>query len=180
MRQEIWNSADKVRITLGIEGPPYEPKEVIKLLGGDYEVIRSYQLRELGLNEYFISSIRIGGCSHNKNAAFTVTINGDKPSSAVRYSVMSDIADILLHCLTKGGNDFIPIEEAHSIYGLSFCIEEANEFAAAFLMPTDEFIRECRRNSELHNGSISIRDIAKKFGVSTNVAMMRGAVLALW
>ena len=56
---------------------------------------------------------------------------------------------------------------------------EANEFAAALLMPREEFINVCMNNADAF-GNVDLNVVAKNFGVSKQAAKVRGSVLKLW
>ena len=55
---------------------------------------------------------------------------------------------------------------------------EANEFAAAFLMPEDDFVLKCKESME--NNKVNITKVADFFNVSVQAAKVRGNVLNLW
>ena len=54
----------------------------------------------------------------------------------------------------------------------------SNEFAAALMMPRDEFILKCKELSD--DGKINIKLVAEHFNVTVRSAIVRGVVLGLW
>ena len=55
----------------------------------------------------------------------------------------------------------------------------ANEFAAAFLMPEEDFIMQCEECKN-ENDMVNVTKVANYFNVSAQAATVRGSVLGLW
>lgn len=55
---------------------------------------------------------------------------------------------------------------------------EADEFAAAFLMPEEAFINECKE--QIRGDRVNVTRVANYFNVPVQAATVRGNVLGLW
>lgn len=99
-----------------------------------------------------------------------------------RFSIAHEIGHLLLHApKTEAGLfacDGTFYRDASREYASPEEEWESNGFAAALLMPREEFIDFCYDNAV--DGNVSIIDIANKFCVSMQAADVRGSSLDLW
>lgn len=101
----------------------------------------------------------------------------NKPSTRILFSVAHELGHLFLHLLEEGGT----FKTASCV---STCLTqsqqewEANEFAAAFLMPEDDFVLKCKEFME--KNKVNITRVADYFNVSVQAAKVRGNVLNLW
>lgn len=113
----------------------------------------------------------------NDNNKFLITYLSDRPETRTLFSIAHELGHLFLHLLDENGK--IICRE-----GLQRSMErtkqelEANEFAAAFLMPDEEFIEICRQN--LNGQKVNVTKVANAFNVSVQAATVRGNVLGLW
>lgn len=100
-----------------------------------------------------------------------------KPNTRILFSIAHELGHLFLHLLEEGG----------TLKSQAICQRdltqnqkewEANEFAAAFLMPEDDFILKCKEFME--ENRVNVTKVADYFNVSVQAAKVRGNVLNLW
>ncbi len=108
---------------------------------------------------------------------FCINYLSDRPETRILFSISHELGHLFLHLLEKDGK----LKE-HSVCQRDMTKTrqeyEANEFAAVFLMPEDEFISKCWEN--MSENKINITKVANYFKVSVQAATVRGNVLGLW
>ena len=114
-----------------------------------------------------------------KDNNFEIKYLKDRPEKRILFSISHELGHLFLHLLKKDGTLESGISyERNSDKSLSETELEANEFAAAFLMPEEDFLLVCRNNIE--SNKINIKKVAEYFNVSIQAATVRGSVLGLW
>lgn len=118
-----------------------------------------------------------------KNGSFEIIIDRDKPFARQRFSIAHEIGHLFLHMgylinpdKWNQTNDYV--DSVYYRFGYSAEENEANEFAAALLMPSEEFKRVA--NQSLSDGIFFIEPIAKHFDVSREAIINRGKWLGLF
>lgn len=118
-----------------------------------------------------------------KNDTFEIEILENKPEMRKRFSIAHEIGHLFLHMGylidSEKWNEVVDYKD--SVYyrdGYSQEEYEANEFAGAFLMPAEEFVKISKKY--LIDGYYDIDEIAKYFKVSTQAASMRGKWLGIF
>jgi len=129
--------------------------------------------------EYEASVEKAGG----KNFIIKILKNVDFPPERIRFSIAHELGHLFLHMgylinpsLWNTVKDYK--DSVYYRYGHSSEEYEANEFAAAFLMPKDEFLTVAKEN--LDNGYYNTFKIAERFGVSEDAARNRGRWLGIF
>lgn len=114
---------------------------------------------------------------------FEIQISPNKPQLRQRFSIAHEIGHLFLHMgylinntLWEEVGDYR--DSVYYRFGHNSEEYEANEFAAAILMPEQEFKRISREN--LSAGQFDIRNIASYFGVSEEAVSTRGKWLGLF
>ena len=118
-----------------------------------------------------------------KGERFEIAIHGGKHNNRKRFSIAHELGHLFLHMgylmdperWKKSG------EYRDSVYyrfGHNIEEEEANEFAAAFLMPEDEFRDIAEQLVE--NGRCSVEQVAKHFLTSADATKIRGNSLGVF
>ncbi len=114
----------------------------------------------------------------NSNALFTIKYRNDMPKTRVLFSVAHELGHLFMHLLEEDGTlKQSAIMERNLMTSESEL--EANEYAAAFLMPEDDFIIQCD-NYKNEEDKVNVTSVAKFFNVSVQAATIRGNVLGLW
>lgn len=180
-RQSIWYIADHVRSILKLSTPPFNPEELINRLGGNIKYLSLEDAEKEGYNANFEAALQTSSTSNDDpdSVEFTVIVADWKNKQRIRFSIAHEIGHLVLHLLVPGGK-IKPSQITYRNLQSSEEELEANEFAAAFLMPTDLFKESCQHNAVSHNGKINIEEIAKVFDVSSSAATVRGSILSLW
>lgn len=172
-RRFIWKIADYTRELLALSTPLSlnALSEAIKALGGTCEVVP-----DLSDGEACISTPNGQDCSPK----FNIRYIENKPESRVLFSIAHELGHLILHLLDSDGT----IKECTTLHrSAQSTLEEleANEFAAALLMPADAFIAEVQKQVERNsNHNVNIAELANYFHVSVQAATVRGKILQLW
>jgi Zn-dependent peptidase ImmA (M78 family) len=166
-RAAIDRVAEKIRQVCGVTTPVNMAK-LVKSLGGKLE-------EKSGL-DYEAQITRIGD-------SFVITLELQKPSKRKSFSIAHEVGHLVLHMgfllneqLWKESDQF-----TDSVYYRSGHTEEereADEFAAALLMPKDEFLKIT--NKHLTGRGYNISKIATYFQVSEDAALTRGRWLGIF
>lgn len=176
---QIWCTADEVHRLTKMEGPPYNPEDLVRRLGGTIQKLSRYQLSQLGYRESFCCELKVDENSTNKVTPFKLIISNEIKPEQLRFEIATQLGDLILHRLTKTGG-IETLDNVERKYGASERELESREFAASFLVPRSEFEDVCRENSEKNNGKVNIVEVAKKFGVSDSVITVWGAKQKIW
>lgn len=111
------------------------------------------------------------------NSEFEIQYMEERPNTRISFSISHELGHLFLHLLEKNGtlreNKVCQRDLTQNTQEL-----EANEFAAAFLMPEEEFIFKCDECTS--NNKVNITKVADYFNVSVQAATVRGNVLKLW
>lgn len=109
-----------------------------------------------------------------ENNTFSIKIDKSKPESRVRFSIAHELGHLFLHM------GFL-VDQERWQRAVSYCREglneeefEANEFAAAFLMPKYEF------ETKLREFDFNLDSMIRHFGVSQPAIINRGRFLGLF
>lgn len=114
-----------------------------------------------------------------KISGFKIKYAQGQSERRIRFSIAHELGHLFLHMLRSEG------EYSKNIYFRGKNTEnarkewEANDFAASFLMPEEEFVSFCIKERNDKNG-VNINSIAEHFKVSKQAAFVRGEVLGLW
>lgn len=170
-KENINSLADKIRLVLDMKKPPYDPNEAIKKLGGSVKYIDDVVNFDAFLKK-------------TDHDSFEIQLGSDSPSTRSRFTLAHEIGHLFLHMgflINKTKWDSIESFE-DSVYFRSnmYSLEEyeANEFAAAFLMPKNEFIEIAEEH--LNKNTYDLEPIAVHFNVSTEAVANRGKWLGVF
>lgn len=108
--------------------------------------------------------------------SFEIRYLDDRPATRTLFSISHELGHLFLHLLKEDGT----LRQAVCNRDLAQNHQEAeaNEFAAVFLMPEEEFISKCHEHA--HEDKINVTKVAEYFNVSVRAATVRGSVLGLW
>lgn len=172
-RRGIWMIAQIVSEQLRLE-PPVSLQSIcdaIGRLGGTcIEVEDDFQRPEAK-----ISTPSNGSAERN---LFTIEYVSDKPETRILFSIAHELGHLFLHILDGNGRLKPETEYARSLISSKAEIE-ANEFAAALLMPESKFVEKCEQIVTSDN-KVNISELACYFNVSVQAATVRGNILRLW
>ena len=161
--------ADVVRKILDYKDPPYDPVDAVNRLNG----IIDNEVADVAIDA------SIERCKTN-GKAFIIHLNKEKPFLRTRFSIAHELGHLFLHMGYRTPR-WENTEECFkdSVYYRyermpgTYTTEEseANEFAAAFLMPMEEFKKAVYDNTS--DGIVDFLKVAEKFEVSTEAALNR-------
>lgn len=167
-REQIWSVADFLRENLQIQSP-VDPMEIVRKLGGVCEKTSPDQ-EDMNFRDAYI-------ITHNEGEMplFTIRYSNQMPDARTRFSIAHELGHLCLHLIKSGGRLTQDVRLDRSpIYSQDEA--EANEFAAALLMPKDEFVSFCKS----YGACVKIDEVAEHFKVSRQAAKVRGSILNLW
>lgn len=137
MRKMINSLAEDVILQYNIKVPIDDINDVVKTLGGTI------------IEDNSINLLAIGNSSICKSAnGFTICLYSFQSEKKKRLVIAHELGHLFLHMGYGIDEELWKQQDIGEYYGKGAFIEEvyqANEFAAAFLMP------ECRFNQNLHN-----------------------------
>jgi predicted transcriptional regulator len=166
-RAAIDRVAEKIRKVCGVN-TPVDTERLVHTLGGHLE-------EQSGL-DYEAQIVR-------HNGAFTITLDRQKPSLRKTFSIAHEIGHLVLHMgfLLDRSTWERSATFTDSVYYRSGHTEEereADEFAAALLMPRDEFVKVAQ--GHLTPKGYNVPKIAAHFRVSDDAALTRGRWLGVF
>jgi Zn-dependent peptidase ImmA (M78 family) len=173
-KEYIAKVADSIRNALDLPCP-YDPFCAVKLLKGKIE-------NRIGGDNAVDASIKKDG-----KKSFIIYLNPDKPYTRERFTIAHELGHLFLHMgflLNKELWDSIPdgqLQDSwyYRVNGKYTQNEhEADEFAASFLMPKDEFIEISKKH--LSHNKYTIGPIAEYFKVSEIAVINRGKWLGIF
>ena len=164
LRKKIEEFTQFIRIKLNLSSP-LNMVEVIKTLGIKCEPVNDVDY-----------DAKLSG---NEKDGYRIEYDEKQIFARQQFSIAHELGHLLLHKMNRVDTQYNG-DTYYRKNGSSSQIEwEANEFAAALLMPREEFVDFCRNHVDA-SGEIDLNDIADKFGVSRQAARVRGSVLNLW
>jgi Zn-dependent peptidase ImmA (M78 family) len=172
-REKIGSIADSIRTSLALERP-YDPERAVTLLKGT--------IQPINIDHKIDAAIKKNG-----EEGFIIYLNIHEPDLRKRFTVAHELGHLFLHM-----GYLIDNEKWNSISDDGFQDSayfrmsdnysqeenEANEFAASFLMPRTEFINIAINH--LDNNQYTIKPIADYFKVSESAAINRGKWLGIF
>lgn len=173
-KNEIRKLATNLRNALNMTQPPFDVENAVKILNGTVVFSDTFDcdtdavIQKTGDNN------------------FTISLNSSKPNHRSRFSIAHELGHLFLHMgylLDPGKWNALSQDYSDSIFYRKADVRrqeefEANEFAAEFLMPSDQFIIFSR--SIISEGRVSLQPIADHFGVSTEAVKFRGKFLGVF
>lgn len=170
-RVYINRAADLVRSALSLTLPITKEQlfEAVNGLGGECVPVSKSDIKD---------EAQISTPSDGATPLFTIKYIDTKPEKRILFSIAHELGHLFLHLLDDDGK--ISKEEvlARRTRDTSKEELEANEFAAALLMPEEAFVIKCRE--VMSENKINLSIMAEAFNVSIQAATVRGNVLGLW
>lgn len=164
-RETINKIAEIVLKYLKYENPAYDPQKAVSSLSGKIVYDITDECEDASIEK-----------SNNEDSKFIIHLNKNKPCSRTRFSIAHELGHLFLHMgyMTETWDTAETFKD--SIYYRSFNRKdmnysqeetEANEFAAAFLMPKEQFKISLLKNA------FDIEATALEFQVSIEAAKNR-------
>lgn len=139
-------------------------EEVVQSLGGEIET--DYNL------EYVVS-----GSIRKQNDSFVISISPYQTEERKRFTVAHELGHLFLHMGYKINDDLWKKQDNEEYYrvGNSMLEYQANEFAAALLMPKEIYKEKMDKYTK--GNMVDTAQVAMEFGVSVSAASNRGKFL---
>ena len=177
-RRLIGSAAEELRRLLNITDGNFDIEDVVLRLNGKIEYFSGY-------GEGCAEDVIKGGCQEqanmDENVSFVIRINEDNVKMRQRFSIAYELGHLFLHMRYFSDKwDSLQNGEKYNWELGSYSVkeEEANEFAGAFLMPEQLFIKKAIETGS--ESRCSLDRIAEFFNVSVSDAFYRGRNLGLW
>lgn len=171
-RQQINQFAESVRNACGLQTPVdlAAIKGAVETLGGRLQIVDT---------DEFEARIE----KTDDGAHFAITLANASCDARRKFSGAHELGHLFLHMGylvddVRWWQTAAYTDGARYRYGHSVEEYEAHEFAAALLMPREEF--EAIVEQHTRNGLVEIEIVADHFGVSTDAAIIRGRWLGLF
>lgn len=173
MKEIINKQADLLYTTLRLK-PGFNVREIINRLGGKVELCEKDELGE-------DVEARIVPIENNSNFKISYKKQGID-ESYVRFSIAHELGHLFLHMAHKDKNGKYVIDGDYNrkSQNISILEWEAEEFAAAFLMPEKIFrlkVEEAEENSQIQD---KFQWLAQTFRVPYKSVITRGKSLGIW
>jgi Zn-dependent peptidase ImmA (M78 family) len=167
-RKEINRLAETIREGLELD-LPVRVEQAVERLGGTLE--------------FGCLDSKVEALIQKDGERFKIVVRDTNPPARNRFSVAHELGHLFLHMgylvdPDKWTNAKEYTDSVYFRYGHGVEEDEANEFAAAFLMPESEFKQAVR--SAAKDGDFSIEDVAKVFDASTAAVARRGRLLGIF
>lgn len=161
IRKKINELAYDIVKLYDIKVPVENMRRVVNTIGG-----KVYEDESLG--SYSDGNVKKNG------ASFIINIPPNQPSTRENFTIAHELGHLFLHMGylidPERWNEIDRVE--YNRRGNSTTENQANEFAAAFLMPQEEYIRIMNQNTE--GNLVNVGNIANYFHVSVDAASYRG------
>lgn len=160
LRTRINELAKDILTVYEINTPIYDIESVVKKIGG--RICDSTHL-----------SFLTDGTVKKENDSFLITIPASQTSARRNFTIAHELGHLFLH-MGYQINEELWEKSDNLMFNEYINPEkelEANEFAVAFLMPKEEYIRVAEENSE--GNTVFIRKVAEYFNVPVEVASYR-------
>lgn len=121
------------------------------------------------------------GSVEKEGDSFKILVSPFQDEKRRRFTIAHELGHLFLHMgyLTNAELWERQDENRYHRLGSSEKEYQANEFAAAFLMPEADFIIQCEECKN-ENDMVNVTKVANYFNVSAQAATVRGSVLGLW
>ena len=168
MKQWIESLTDAIRREYKVT-TPVDFNMLVEKLGGEIISSDSWEDPEASI-------VKTG------DSSFRILIQEDKPENRKRFSKAHELGHLFVHMGYKLDEKLwasMPVGAKYPRFGNSEEEREAHYFAAALLMPKDEFLRKCYEVTN-EERKCDVQTISEHFGVSFDAALNRGRDLGIF
>jgi len=163
----------------------YSPVEYAKTVVDKYRLSGRANLdiliERIGGHIKYVPFLEYDASIRKHNDTFVILVDSSKPTTRQRFSIAHELGHLFLHLGYDNKTYWNSVSEEDSFKlrnGVSFEEQEANQFAAELLMPSNEFKYVAQNN--LIDNVYYLNDIADYFGTSVDSVNYRGINLGLW
>lgn len=161
IRRRINELANDILRIYRISIPINDMRKVVTLMGGEV-------VDDMSLGAYSDGKVM------KSNEGFLIYVPPNQPLTRENFTIAHELGHLFLHMGYLINKELWENSDA-AVYnrkGSSETELQANEFAAAFLMPQDEYKSIVDQNTE--DNMVNISNVANHFNVSTEAASYRG------
>ncbi len=161
MRKNINELASDVLRLYGINIPINDMRVVVNLIGGEV-------IEDVSLGSYADGAVMKNG------DRFIIYIPPNQPKTRENFTIAHELGHLFLHMGYMINEDLWNDSDnvSYKRKGNSIVENQANEFAAAFLMPQQDYKRIV--DQETDGNMVNISNVARFFNVSVDAASYRG------
>lgn len=154
--------ADAVRNLYGIEGPVADMEQVVRLMGGSV-------VEDASMDGFSDGRIKKTG-----EESFEIAVSPFQNDERKNFTIAHELGHLFLHMGYRTNLERWSEQNNVAYYrsGNSESEYQSNEFAAAFLMPEEDYKRVMDRHTE--GGMVNTSAVAGHFHVSIDAAANRG------
>lgn len=160
-RKMINSLAEDIRSVYDISVPIQDINDIVKKLGGTIERVNSFS----------------DGAVERDGDGFKIIVSPFQDEKRERFTIAHELGHLFLH-MGYRINENLWARQENNVYhriGNSEREYQANEFAAAFLMPESQYLMVLERFAE--DNKVDTSKIADYFNVSVEAASNRGKFL---
>lgn len=168
IRTDINDLAKQVITKYNIAIPITDIKAVVKQIGGTIEELQDTHIRYDG---------EVQKCTPN---GFVIRISKDQPISRKNFTIARELGHLFIHMGYLEKSKLWNNQNSSTVYkivGANDDEHKVNEFAAAFLMPEEEFYDSLQRHKDPTGSTVNMKKVADEFHVSLSTAVNRGKFL---
>lgn len=164
IRSKIDEIADKVRRIYHISAPIRDMSKIVEKMGG---IVKYDDINLSELSDAYVKKV--------SSDCFEIYVSSKSSPERRNFAIACAIGHLFLHMGYKTDRKLwnsIKEETICDRFGQSDAEYQANEFAAAFLMPEKLFADVLRQN--LNDDTVNMESVAKYFCASVGEAVARG------
>ena len=181
-RKLIGDLANVIREILGMADDCFDLCDAVYCLSGKIEYFCGRTTHKV--EEVVKYSVHTNINEKRKNHChFVIRIDKDKEKTRQRFSIAHELGHLFLHMKYPHEEWLaLPVGVSYKRASGKYTMAEieANEFAAAFLMPEDSFRNIAMKNINSEGSHYNLDKVAKHFNVSVCSASYRGINLGIW
>ena len=168
VRTDINDLAQQIILKYNIAIPITNIDDVVEAIGGTVKELPYAKLRCDG---------QIQKCSTD---SFVILISEKQPIPRRNFTIAHELGHLFIHMGYLDKNGLWEAQNSTTVYnrvGANDDEYKANEFAAAFLMPKEEFYNSLQRHKDPSGSTVNMKEVADEFHVSLSAAVNRGKFL---
>ena len=168
IRTDINDLAQQVILRYNIDIPITNIESVVEKIGGTVKELPDNQIKYDG---------EIQKCSPN---SFIIRISKNQPLTRKNFTIAHELGHLFVHMGYLQKDELWEMQDSSAVYkrvGANDDEYKANEFAAAFLMPKEDFYNALQRHKDPNGPTVNMKKVADEFHVSLSAAVNRGKFL---
>lgn len=165
---DINDLVQQIILKYNIDIPITNIDDVVKTIGGT-------------INELPYADLRCDGqIKKNSSESFVILISQNQSIPRRNFTIAHELGHLFIHMGYLDKKELWEKQDSTTVYnrvGANDDEYKVNEFAAAFLMPKEEFYNSLQRHEDPAGSTVNMKEVADEFHVSLSVAVNRGKFL---